>query len=114
VSQRIQRVNELIKTELSGIILKKIEFFPGVLVTVTRVETAQDFRDANVYISVFPDKDSEETMKFLQKKIGILQFDLNKLLRMHPLPRLNFLPEKETSQAGRIEEILEQLKKEEK
>ena len=54
----------------------------------------------------------KETIDFLDRKTGFLQHEINKVLRMRPLPRLRFLPEKETLQAGRIEEILEQLKKE--
>ena len=53
-------------------------------------------------------------MDFLKKKTSFLQRKINKALRMRPLPRLHFLTEKETQKAGRIEEILEQLKKEEK
>ncbi len=39
MSKRIPQVNQLIKKELSQIILREIEFPVGVLVTLTRVET---------------------------------------------------------------------------
>ena|SRR3989304_2986381 len=110
--QRLSRINELIKEETAKIFLKEIEFLPGVLVTITRVETADDLRDSNIFVSVFPENNLKETIDFLDRKTGFLQHEINKVLRMRPLPRLRFLPEKETLQAGRIEEILEQLKKE--
>jgi len=114
VSKRLQRVNELIKEQISRIILREIEFFPNILVTVTRVETSSDFRDTNVFISVLPEKNRSKTVDFLNRKIGLLQREINKSLRMKPLPRLNFLEERETAEAGKIEEILVRLKTEEK
>jgi ribosome-binding factor A len=114
VSKRVQRVNELIREQISRIILREIEFSPGILATVTRVETSSDLRDANVFISVLPEEKRSKTVDFLNRRIGFLQREINKLLRMKPLPRLNFLEEKETVQAGRIEEILVRLKNQEK
>jgi ribosome-binding factor A len=112
--KRIERINELIKEIISKLILEEIEFSPGILVTVTRVETANDLLDTNVFISVLPDSDRFKTVVYLKKKTGFLQWKMNELLNMKPLPRLSFLEEKETAEAGRIEELLAQLKREEK
>jgi len=106
VSKRIQRVNQLIKREISQIILREIEFPSNVLVTVTRVETSSDLLDSNVFVSVLPEKDLSKIVGFLNRRINFLQSQINQLLRMKPLPRLKFLEEKETAEAGRIEEIL--------
>lgn len=114
MSKRLQRVNQLIKEEISQLIFREIDFSPDILVTITRVETTEDLLDANVFVSVFPENNITKIMDFLKRKTGFLQKGINKVLRMRPLPRLHFLPEKETSRAARIEEILEQLKKEEK
>jgi ribosome-binding factor A len=111
MAKRIERVNELVKEEISKIILKEIEFSAGFLVTITRVETSSDLRDANVFVSVLPEKEISSTVDFLNRKAGFLQGKINKLLRMKPIPRLIFVKEKETVQAGRIEELLAELKK---
>lgn len=113
MSKRIQRINQLIKEQISRIILREIEFSPGILVTVTRVETSSDLRDTNVFVSVLPEENLSKTVSFINRKAGLLQREINKLLKMKPLPRLNFLEEKETAQAGRIEEILADLKNQE-
>lgn len=110
VSERIQKINSLIKKELSQIILKEIDFPQDSLVTLTRVETTQDLREANVWISTMPEKNSKRALKVLNKNIYILQQRLGKRLRMKPVPRIKFLEEKKTVEAGRIEEILEELK----
>ncbi|MFH1401430.1 MAG: 30S ribosome-binding factor RbfA [Parcubacteria group bacterium] len=114
MSKRLQRINQLIKKEISQLILKEIDFEPEILVTITRVETAEDLLDANIFVSVFPENNFLKTIDFLKRKTGFLQGKINKFLRMRPLPRLHFLPEKATAKASRIEEILEQLKKDKK
>lgn len=110
MSKRIQRINQLIKKELSQIILKEIEFPQGVLITVTRVETASDLKESNVWISAIPEEKLKRTLEILNKNIYFLQQKLNKRLKMRPLPRIKFLEEQKTSEAGRIEELLEKIK----
>jgi len=112
VKERIPRVNELIKEELGQIILKEVEFAPGVLVTLTRVETSVDLYNARIYVSVLPEDKNEEIVRLLNKRIFFLQQLLNKRLRMRPLPKIIFVKEEETFEAGKIEEIIEKLKKE--
>lgn len=111
--QRIQRVNELIRRELGQIIIREMEFPVQALATITRVETSVDLNQAKIYISVIPEEKKSETIKFLAKNIYQLQQFLNKRLKMRPTPRIYFVGEKETARAGRIEELLEELKKEE-
>lgn len=112
MSKRIQRVSQLIKREISQILLREVEFPSAVLVTVTQVQTSTDLRNTNILISVMPGKETENILNFLNRKIYILQQKLNKRLKMRPIPKIKFLEEKETAEAGRIEEILEKLKKE--
>ena len=121
MSQRILKVNQLIKKELSQIILKEIDFPQDVLVTITRVETALNLMEANVWISVMftthqkfgegPKEKIKGALEILNKNIYILQQKLNQRLKMRPLPRIKFLEEKKTAEAGQVEEILERLKK---
>ncbi len=110
MSKRLQRINQLIKKEIAQLILEEIDFAPEILVTITRVETAEDLLDTNVFVSVFPEDNFSKMMSLLNRKTNLLQREINKSLRMRPLPRLHFLSEKATAKAARIEEILEQLK----
>lgn len=111
MKKRIQQVNQLIKEELSQIILREIEFPPGTIVTLTRVETSVDLEQVKVYISVMPERRRSEVLKILNRQIYELQQKLNQRLRMRPIPRINFVGEKETAEAGRIEELLEKIKR---
>ncbi len=127
MSKRIQQINQLIKRELSQIILKEIEFPSGILVTVTRVDTSSNLTESKVYVSVMfaphppalaeggeSKNRAERIFQILNRQIYNLQQRLNRRLRMRPIPKIMFVEEKETSEAGRIEEILEKLKSKEK
>ena len=111
MSKRIQRVNQLIKKEISQIILREIEFPKDILVTVTRVETASNLIESKVYVSVMPEEKTSKVFQILNRQVYELQQKLNQRLQMRPIPRIKFIEEKETKEAGKIEEILEKIKK---
>ncbi|HXK31887.1 MAG TPA: ribosome-binding factor A [Candidatus Paceibacterota bacterium] len=111
---RIAKVNQLIKKELSQIILREIDFSPGILVTLTRVETVPNLSESRIYLSVIPEARQEKAFIMLRNKVWHLQQLLNKRLRMRPIPKICFIEEKETLEAGKIEEILVGLKKDKK
>jgi len=111
---RVPKVNQLIKKELSGIILREVEFPQGVLVTLTRVETTPNLTDSRIYISTIPGEKQETAIKILGSQVYVLQQLLNNRLRMRPVPKIIFVREKETARAGRVEELLEELKNDKK
>ena len=110
MSKRIQRVNQLIKEEISQILLREVEFPSGVLITVTRVESSVDLNQAKVYISCLPEEKTSKVFQILNRQVYELQQKLNQRLQMRPIPRIKFIEEKETKEAGKIEEILEKIK----
>ncbi len=108
--ERIQRVNQLIKKEISQIILREFDFPKNILVTVTRVDASRNLIHAKIYISVMPENETQQISEVLNQKIYDVQQRLNKRLKMRPIPKINFVVEKETAQAGKIEELLEEIK----
>jgi len=111
MSNRLQKVNQLIKREISQILLKEIEFPVEILVTVTRVESSSNLIETKVYISVMPVEKNSKVFSILNQQIYNIQQILNKRLKMRPIPKIKFLEEKETAQANKIEKILNELKK---
>lgn len=109
--ERIQRVNQLIKKEVALILLREVDFPEGVLATVTRVESSRNLTQTKVYISVMPVRKTPNVLQILDKLIYYLQQKLNKRLKMRPIPKIQFMEEKETAKAGRIEELLEKIHK---
>ena len=108
--ERILRVNQLLKKEISQIFLKEMDFSENVLVTVTRVETSDDLLQARVNVSVFPEEKTREVLEKLDQSLYRLQQRINKRLRMRPIPRIFFREEKQIKAAGKIEEILAKIK----
>lgn len=114
MSNRILKINTLLKKELAELLLKELEFPKDVLVTLTRVETSQNLRESKVYISVLPVEKREEICRFLNRRVYWFQKKIGKRLKMKIIPKIGFFEEKKTAEASQIEEILEKLKKGEK
>ncbi|MDP3990819.1 MAG: 30S ribosome-binding factor RbfA [Candidatus Nealsonbacteria bacterium] len=109
--ERIQRVNQLLKKELSRIIFKQLDLPKDVLTTVTRVETAPNLIQVRVYISVLPEEQSKLVLQGLNRNIYGIQQQLNKRLNMRPIPKIIFIKEEQTIEAGRVEELLDKIQK---
>ena len=110
MSQRIQRVNQLIKQEISQLLLREIDF-ANVLVTVTEAETSADLRQAKIKISVMPTEKGELVLRILERNIFHLQQILNKKLYMKIVPKIRFAIDQAEIKAQRIEEILRKTEK---
>src|SRR3990167_1645876 len=113
MSNRIQKVNSLLEQEISKIILRDF-YFPEALVTLTHVDSSANLIEAKVYISVFPDEKIDKIVEILNKGAYSVQQKINKLLKMRPIPKIKFVKDKELIKAGKIEELLETLKKSQK
>lgn len=109
-NNRILRVNSLIQEELSKIILRDFDFPIDILVTLTRVEATANLIEAKAYISVYPEEKADEIIRILSKSIYDIQYKINRILRMRPIPKIIFVKEKNISEAGRIEELLTRVK----
>lgn len=111
-SQRIQKVNELLKRELGKIILKELEFPRDTLITITNVESSPDLREAKIWVSVIPGNQISLALQVLKRDIYNLQKKLDKRLKMRPVPRIEFLKESKSEEAQKIEEILDKIQEE--
>tara|TARA_R110000850_G_scaffold216951_5_gene342418 strand:+ start:1558 stop:1932 length:375 start_codon:yes stop_codon:yes gene_type:complete len=109
MSQRIIRVNELLKREISSCIEKSFEF-PNSLVTVHAVSTAQDLKSAQVYIGVIGGKGKgPQVVKKLNAKHGFIQNVVMKRVVLRNTPRFNFLIDESIERGVRVMNILEEL-----
>ncbi len=113
MKNRSAQVQELIKQELSQIILREVEIPEGAVVTLTRTVASGNLQEAKVFISVVPDARAPEVMKILEQNVYRIQQILNERLKMRPVPRIRWIAETAGAEAQHIEELLGQLKKEE-
>ena len=102
----IERLESFIKKELSGFLRENILLEEGVFLSVTRVLVDDSLERAQVFISVFPEKYSEEIFKELK----MLHKDARKFLasriKRHKVPQIKFLPDKNIDAESRIEKLL--------
>lgn len=105
-----EKLNNIIQKELAKIFLKELDLSPDIVVTITRVEVSLNGFSAKVFISVLPDEKQEFVIKVLENNIYNFQQQLNKKLKIRPVPRIEFTKEKRTAEAARIEEILKKIK----
>ncbi len=109
MSQRIIKLNKLIRTHLGEIFQRELSLKPGVFVTISKVDTTPDLRYTRVLLSVFPFKDSQYVLKTVGKEKYSLQGALNRKLVTKPLPRLVFQIDSTEEKADEIEKILLQI-----
>mgnify|MGYP001574961163 FL=1 len=110
MSNRIERVNSLLEQEISKIILRDFNF-PGSMITLTHVEATANLIEAKAYISVFPEEKTDKIIDVLNKGVYSVQQKVNKILNMRPIPKIKFVKDEKISEASRVEELLESLKK---
>ena len=109
MSQRVKRVNELLKHEISQLLLREIDFY-NILVTITDIDTSPDLKHSKVKISVLPQEKNELALEVINKNIFQIQQKLNKRLHMKPIPRIKFEIDQAEIKAQRIEELLSKNK----
>lgn len=99
MSQRIPRVNELMKRELSTV-LERGYRFDGVVLTIHEVVTAPDLRQASVWVGVLGKaRDEAAIIEKLNKERGNIQRELYKRVKMKHSPQLLFRLDKTIERA---------------
>lgn len=111
MSERILRINELIKQEVNNLILTEIDFPKGCLATIVDIETSKDLRHSNIYISVLPVKFTSKVVEKMSKNRSHIQYLLNKKLSLKPLPKIHFKIDRTEKEANDIEQLLDSIRK---
>jgi len=94
MSQRMEKLNQVLREELSKIIKKELDLPKDILVTLIKVDTLKDLSSCSVFTSVFPEEKQKQIIDFLNKKAYILHQALNKKLFIKRVPKLKFLIKK--------------------
>jgi ribosome-binding factor A len=108
--RRVERVKELILRELGKIIRREFDISPKIFITITEIVLSDDFSNAKVMVSIFPDKNRDEIFKELSLRAHeIRQFLGKRLPNLHPLPFLTFELDDRVRTAARVEELIEKF-----
>ena len=112
MTNRMERVNSSIKRELSNIISRELTNtnITG-LITVNKVDTAPDFSNSKVYVSMIAVKNKKEAMLALKKASGFMRTRLAHTLQFRKMPSLIFIYDESVEYGSRINEIIHDLHK---
>lgn len=113
MAYRAEKLNELLKREISKIIFEDTQFGTNVFATVFQVAATEDLKQAIVTISVFPTEKSDHVIEVLTKASGHYQHELSERLDLRHIPRLKFVLTKDEEKGQKVEELLRKLKEEE-
>ncbi len=107
MSQRLARLNEQLKRELSELIRTEVRDPRVGPVTITGVDTAADLGSAKVYVRAVGGRDElVSSLEGLTAAAPFLRGALGRMLRLRKVPELRFREDRSYEQARRIEEVL--------
>jgi ribosome-binding factor A len=88
-SFRLQKVNSLLRKEISQIFLREMDFGDN-FISITDVQSTGNLSQAKVLISVLPEENEKKVLSVLKKNIYNIQKQINKKLNMKPVPKIHF------------------------
>ena len=108
-NRRIQRVSELVKQQISEVLLE-LNLTGCGLVTVTSAEVSPDLKDGRVYVSVIGSAEQKQrALTTLDAEHARIQHELSRRIILKYTPRLKFVLDETESEARRIETLLDEL-----
>ncbi len=111
--RRTERLADLIREEVSRLLIKEIKDPRIGMITVTGVEVSRDIRTAKVFYTVGADGTArKEAQKGLESAAGFIRSSLAAGLTIRRVPELTFIYDKSSDYGEKIDRILEELKKE--
>jgi ribosome-binding factor A len=111
----MKRVQNLLRAEISNIMLRKLKDPRVRMATITEVDVAPDLKNAQVYISVYGDPAlQEEVLQGLKSAAGFIHSELMRALNMRPMPYFTFVLDETLARGASILDLLDQVLHEEK
>ncbi len=110
--ERIIRVNELLKREIGDLLFKVMQASELDLasVTITRVVTSKDLREARVYVSILGHEDQRPHMlALLSRRRAEFQRRINKDITLKYTPRLTFELDTSVEEGDHVLAVLAKL-----
>jgi len=109
-SQRIERVQKLLRSEISSILLRKLKDPRVGMVTITEVNASPDLKTAQVFFSGLKEDESEaEALAGLKSAAGFIRSELMRVLHLRPMPVLEFDLDASLARGARTLDLLDQV-----
>ena len=118
---RIQRIQSMMKDELTLLINRELKDPRIPSVSVTNVELTRDAKQATVFISILSLNQTsadpelmESCLNALEKSKGYLKKSISKIMQLRFVPELLFREDKGLENTLRVHELLKQISDEKK
>jgi|SRR4051812_45448774 len=108
MKHRLLRVNELVKRELSGILVREISF-ESAIVTINQVDVTPDLKNAHVFVSVLGEETPASVMTKLEENRVMMQRELARHVVLKYTPHLVFHLDNSIERGTRVIEIMREL-----
>ena len=109
-NNRLGRVNEELRKELSQVISYELNVTG--MVSVTKVKVTPDLRYAKVYVSVLNSKNLDKTIQGLKESAGFIRSRIAQTVNLRITPELVFEYDDSIVYGEKIDAILKSFKKE--
>lgn len=113
---RILKINAEIQKALNETILFDLKNtnLEGYIISIVKVDTSNDLSHCKVYVSIFPEKDVQNTFNNLKNCIPYLRREVAKKVKMRIVPELHLFLDDSLNYSEKIDKIIDSINKEEK
>jgi ribosome-binding factor A len=110
VSQRTERIDELLRQEIGAIVSREVADPRVGFATITSVETTQDLRHAKVWVSVIGQPaERDATLAALRRAMPFVRHELGSRLRIRRIPDLHVELDDTAERGTRVLRLLSDL-----
>ena len=111
---RTIRLGEQIRQDLADLLVREVRD-PGIgFVTITRVRVTEDLLQARAFYTTLGDPAAaQNTARALERAVPFLRRAIGQRLRLRRVPDLTFAVDEAVGHQARVEELLEQIKRDE-
>ena len=107
---RIEKLQELIKQEMSKMLLTDLKDPRIGFVTVTDVEMTGDLREAKIYVSIMGGEDKvKSSLEGLQSALGFIRREIGQRVRLRFTPEISFALDTSLDYGDHIQKLLLQV-----
>ncbi|BAZ80831.1 MAG: 30S ribosome-binding factor RbfA [Sphaerospermopsis kisseleviana] len=114
-NRRVSRVAELIKREVSQMLLNGIkdDRVGTGMVSVTDVDVSGDLQHAKIFVSIYGTQEAKaETMEGLKSATGYVRSELGARVRLRRTPEVIFVEDRSLERGTKVLSLLNQLQQE--
>lgn len=113
--KRSKRVGSQMLRDVRALLEQECAANLSAMVTFTEVEVTDDLKLATIYYSVLGDDNQKtEASRYFNKNRSRIQFKLGRLLNIKVIPEISFEFDPSIEQGMRIEQLLNEISKEDK